>query len=497
MPAQRNHLFTKVSSLIFPVIALAPLLGCSTADSGTASASTSAGTTESAEINFDKLLAPVNNETVSPSLEVDIAYGDRKLGDLLRHASMYSPEMIRQEYNIARNDAFRFRGWRQYMPFINANYQFGYYNLLKSDNTNTSGSSDKIGGSYNISARYPIFYWGAYSAEKNVAFIREQRAQGSATVAWRRLAAGIRKNYFDMVVLKNDIALHEKRIIWTQKQQDKTAAIHEAGRISQSTQSAQSLELKRLELELERKKIILQTMLGKIRSDSGLDTFSLDDIPLSIQEPNVDVKILEQQIKSFQVVGTDESIEVKMAQLYREELDEEITRVRANALPNFNLGASVSQSPYQTNTGTFGLQTIFFAGINGSWNLFDRDITNATVRSLKTQQQLIDAELKSTKTQRLINLENQIEEIRISQEMLALRLEYRNNIQAQLDAVKQQFSLGQVDQSAVDNAEENLLTVDQQILNDRINIANAYYLFQSGIEQDPAAVIYTPPSNED
>jgi outer membrane protein TolC len=402
--------------------------------------------------------------------------------------------VLEQELNIVKNDAFRFRGWRRHMPFLNLYTNAGYYKMSDRDFQEIDSS---LNLTYNLSARYPIYAFGAIEAEREAAFLREKLAQHSAVIEWRRLVNEIRQSFYRAVILKGDIATQEKQVALEKRRQSRSAANRDIGRLSEAEHLAREVDIRQRELTLNTVKIELANILAQLRITTGFDTLTLADIPADIASPAVDCALLERRLEAFRPrAAANDTEETRRDITYRALLDEEITQAEARALPNISLGASISQSPYQIND-RFEMRTQLFGGISATWNLFDRDITNTTVRSLRTEQRLVDARMRTGKVNRLNNMTAQIAQIRAAQELLALRTQNLDAASKNLEGVSKNLDLGRTDSLALEEAETYVATVRQGILHDRVTIARAYFQFQSDIEHDPAVTLYTVPSNED
>jgi outer membrane protein TolC len=418
---------------------------------------------------------------------------DPLLEKILLHAAARSPAMIEQEFLVARADAFRFRGWRQHMPFISGDYRFGMFTLIRGENR---GGDTKTSGTYSLNLRYPFYAWGAIAAEKNSAFLREKAAQSGSLVAWRKFVGEVRRDYHRAVVLKGAIAHGERQLAFEKRRQGRSDALLEAGRLSDSDRLAQAVAFRQREHDLDMRRMEIASVLSKLHATTGFDVLALDDIPLSVPCPDVDCAFLERQLDAFRRSGGDDVEEARANRLFRDQLDEEITQAEARMLPNLNLGASIAQSPYQTNTNRFEMQTIAFVGVSGTWNIFDRDIAETAVRSLKAQQRALDAQLHASRLSRLGHLKNQLAGIRLAQDMVALRRRHLETAGRQLDAARREGELGRADALAIEEAEVQVSGIRQAITNDEINIADAYFQFLSGIGQDPAATLYSAPQND-
>jgi outer membrane protein TolC len=401
--------------------------------------------------------------------------------------------MMEQALNIAKNDAFRFRGWHQHLPFIYAGYQFGEFRLLKGSNR---GHEDRISGTYSVQARYPLFAWGAISAEKKALFLREKNAMQHATNTWRILLEEIRSDFYHAVTLKGAIALLEKQIAHEKLRVSRSSAHTTEGYIAETNALSLEISIREKEYSLNAQHNELDVALSRLRSTTGLHELTQKDIPDFVSCPDIDPDILEKRIATFNALNNRTTGEAILAQNQRALIDEEITQVEARMLPNLNLGASVSQSPYQTNTNRFEMQTVLFAGISGTWNIFDRDATNTTVRALKTEQRLIDARLRASRQTRFDALRTQVRQIRDSRAMLALRNERLKAAELYLDGLRHSHALGITEELAVKDAELSAEIHRQSIRNNQTTITRALRRFLSGIEQDPAAALYSAPSND-
>ncbi|MDR3228527.1 MAG: TolC family protein [Puniceicoccales bacterium] len=381
------------------------------------------------------------------------------------------------------------------MPYVNAGYQAGEFKIFKS---RYQQGSQMLNATYYLALRYPLFTWFAESAEKNADLLREKRAQHNASIAWLHLANGIRREFFNAVILKNQIALKEKQIALEKQHQGRLDENLAAGVSAETNRLSQSVALREKQFDHDGAKVRLADLVTRLRTLSGLETFTEADIPSSVPSPEVDCAVLERRLAAYaQAVAAGETASARVARIEREILDDEITQVRARKLPTFNLGATISQNPYDAggNRG-YEMRNILFFGISGNWNLFDRDITNTTIRSIQTRQRLIDARLSSEKINRENSLRNLIGQIRSAQELLAIRREYEKNAAQHLAGLRESLRLGLYTELDVETAEARLDNLRLGIAENQTAIVRDFYEFLAGIGQDPAAYYYTAPNNE-
>lgn len=414
---------------------------------------------------------------------------------LIREAALHSPVMLEQELRVAQADAFRFRGWRQYMPYITANYQAGYFNLLTAADPNTPTGQGTFGGSYSVSAYHPIYQWGAIEAEKKSAFARENMTRDEAVIAWRSLVNDIRAKFMSAVVEKARIALLERRVEATRLRQERTDQEFKLGRIVEAQRQASLLELRNQELDLSHKKIELATLLSRLRGLTGAENFGLADLPADLPDIDWNDESLAASLNNFRKVGVDDAPENKQAKHASELYSNQRIMAESRELPSFNLGASVTQSPVERQGG-FGMQTYLFAGLMGSWNIFDRQTTQENVRSLRVAERLVETRLTFGNRQRFTELENAVQQLKSARLARDLR---RDIVKLRKDAVeemKQRIKLGLSREEELSGVEDALLSSNLDLLNDRASILNAYHTFMAGIMLSPTDQLYSAPTND-
>jgi outer membrane protein TolC len=414
---------------------------------------------------------------------------------LIRQAAMHSPSMLEQELRIAQADAFRFRGWRQYMPYIRADYQAGFFKLLSAADPNAQKDPGQFGGSYTVSAAYPLYQWGGIEAEKKSTLARENLTRDEAVIAWRALVNDIRAKFNEAVVAKARIALLEYRIIAVRARQERTEQEFRLGRIIDAQRKAGLLEVRNHELELSNRKIELATLISRLRGLSGAENYGITDLPSDLPDIEWDDNMLAARLNDFRKIGIEESPENRQAGHAIEMYENQRVMAESRELPSFNLGASVTQSPVQTPQG-MGMQTYIFAGLMGSWNIFDRQATQEGVRSIRVAQRLVETRLNFGNRQRFTELDNAAHQLKASRSARDLRREILKLREEALDAMKQRVKLGLAQKEELTAAEDAILSAKLDLTNDRSIILNAYHAFMAGILLSPTDQLYTAPTND-
>lgn len=415
---------------------------------------------------------------------------------LLREAALHSPRMLEQELGIAQADAFRFRGWRQYMPYINANYQAGYFNMLNAaDPNSTEEGKGKFGGSYGISAYHPVYHWGAIEAEKKFAFAKENLARSEARVAWRALVMDIRAKFLEATVNKTRITLLEKRTEWARERLEAGEQELKLGRIVDADVTARRLELRNNELELARRKIELATQLARLRAQTGASELGVSELPEDLPDIRWDDAELASRFGDFQKNGAEDEPENRSAKYADEMYANQMIMAESREKPQFNLGASLNQTPVERNGG-FGMQTYLFVGLMGSWNIFDRDTTRESVRALGVARRLVEVRLDSGRLQRTTELANALAQLRATREAIAIRRDIVKLRREAFEGAQQRRKLGLAKNDDVHAAEDAYLEARLSLLSDRSAVQNAYHAFMSGIMLSPTDSYYIAPTND-
>lgn len=414
---------------------------------------------------------------------------------LLRRAAQASPAMLEQEVFIAQSDAFRFRGWRQYMPYVKADYQGGYFNLLGSSDPSANSGQGRIGGTFNVSAYQPIWHWGAIEAEKTHAFARERHAVASSRVAWRALVGELRTLFLKAVVTKAKVGLAERRLVVAELRAAHADEAFAQGRIVAAERTTMHLALREQELAVTKTKVSLAGLVSQLRTQSGDDAVSVESLPATLPDLTWNIEALDAKLEEYERVGVDIAPETERAAQAAEVIRSQRIIAEARDLPTFNLGVNVSQTPIERNGG-FGMQTYLFAGVMGSWNLFDRDANLENVRALRLAERLVMTRRDNGRRENLVALRGDLRRLEAAKSARDLRRELVTLREQSLELTAAKVAAGTLRPEDLALAEETLAQTQVELLEDRAEILAAYHDFMAGVLLAPADNYYTPPDNE-
>jgi outer membrane protein TolC len=406
---------------------------------------------------------------------------------VLEIAATDSTTMREQAQLVAANDAERYRSWVKYLPAIDAKYNVGFFDLIRGDIQN--GQESSFGGAYTIEASRPLYYWGAVEATEKLALLKEQIAQTQAITAYAKLCIDLRKQYYELIAQKARVTLLAREAESAARHVDTERQLLAAGKGVPVKVTRDDLQYRNLELQQATAQNTFEFNVGEFRRLSGALDFDQKDVPDYIVMPRIDIVKLRAQFDGFRKRGFFDSSVSKTASLEQDAIDNQIIINDANQKPTFNIGVGVTQGPYEdtsTKTGGIYFQTIIFAGITGTWHLFDNDTTSDNTRSLLAERRFVNAELAGTRDQLFSRAGNELNLMEISLRGIAMLKEQLANLQNDYREEKQRLALGQSSQADVDSIRDGILQVKFDILQYQTNVVAGYYGFMTSIFCDPA-----------
>ncbi len=444
--------------------------------------------TQTAPAADDPLLQPWVDFTL-PAPGQPLPESEALLDQLLAHAAAKSPTMLEQADLIDEADASRFRSWMRHMPILTAGYSIGLFG-----ETNVSGGSNSLtpGGSLSVQASQPIWHWGGFDAQTNAGILAEQIAQNEGVLNYAKLCLDVRKSYYALIVLKAQADTYGREIDAAQHLLDRQRLLFSLGHGTSKEVNDAAVVLNNLKDNQDQAVQDLQSKLNDFRRLTGARSFRADDVPDRVYLPVAEQTGLQSQYADFQKDGLDRSLIAREAELNEKAVDQQLIISRASRKPQFDLAASISQSPYinSTNNGLkFG--TIYFFGITGTWTLFDRGESVAQDNKLYVQKRQIETQFADTREQTLDDAANSLNQMDHGLRALA---NLKNLLAQQQDDYRHLqtwLDLGHAGQTDLDTERNALLDTRLQLLTTQATVAENYYSFLSDIFRDPA-LAHTP-----
>lgn len=414
------------------------------------------------------------------------------LEGIVLDAAIHAPAMLRQELVIAENDASYVRSRSRYLPEVDLRYDVGAFY----EERDSISSDEQLRGGVRaeLRATQPLFWWGAYDAERRRIILEEEIAEVESVVAYARLAESIRAGFYELLVQAGELDMLERRRAFAQNRLERTEILAERGEATKTRLAEARLENRSLRYEAERARLDFTEALNAFRRRTGkldLKAETLRELsrePLAL--PEIDLPAMRARLEAFRGEGFARSAPSRAAEAREEAVRQEIIIERADQRPLFNLGAGVRQQPYENIRGDYELQTLFFLGITGQWNLFDRFETRENIRSLRVRRRLIDAERATTRDRLVEGARSFLNRIDLARARLGLLQTRRELLGSERDLVARQLEQGTAGELDLQAAEEALLINAHEIQAARAEILSARTSFLTSVFEDPAVYAY-------
>jgi len=416
--------------------------------------------------------------------------GEAILDQMLSDAATQSPTMREQQYTMDMSTAARFRSWLSNLPTINATYNVGmFYDL-----SNSSGSSAlKPGGATTIQANYPLFYWGGYKATKDLAQLRERIAQNGAVIAYAKLCLQLRQDYYMLIVQKAQVSLLQRQLETAQHQLEKERILLGQGRSTNGQVNKLDLDYSNHQIQMDDASNLFQQKITEFRRLSGVHDFGADKIPDVIPVHVVNTSALQTQYQDFSKKGFNDSPTARDSAMRVDAVNQEIIINNSKLKPLLDATVGLTQSPYQ-NSNNNGIQftNILFAGVSGTWNIFDRLETRDANLALLAKRRLFQAQSADARNEILDNANDSLSQINIGLRAIELLKKQLAQFQDDYRMEKEKAALGRTEQIELDLARDAVLNARYQILTRQAQVANGYYAFCTDLFCDPAMANVAP-----
>jgi len=409
-------------------------------------------------------------------------YTPPELEAVLLQAFSQAPQMIREELNIARKDASRWRGSATYLPEVHATYNIGGFHEIR-DSVNSSDAT-RVGAVASLTASHPLYYWGAWDAQRKLGILDEEQAINQAVIAFINYCREMRGLYYRMVEQEMAAEVAETQVAIKQEELNRARTQLDQERITPDVFREAELAYLAADLQSSRAQADFEESLATFRQATGELDFAVTMVDLPGTLPPVDISTMEAHLEAYRERGYIDTVLGEEAMIANKMIDEQLVINRSRAKPNFNASASVQQAPYENSRGSYELQTIFFAGISGRWNIFDRDETRDRKRELLTARRLVEAEQRIQRDSVVTQAQSQLRILRLQARKLELTGEQVALQERQVALVRDKVDAGTEDPLNLQKAESNLLESRLENKKAATAIATAYETFYNLLGQD-------------
>ncbi len=408
---------------------------------------------------------------------------------ILKHTAYESPDMISARIAIAQNNADRYRGWATYLPLVTMGYQVGGYHEMR-PSINPSDAT-RFGGNYSLTATHPLYNWGAIGAERKLGFIQESISEKEGILTFSKLIRSVRSEYYGMIVRKQRITVIQKKIEEKKRWLEMNRILTQNEQKSKIEFASIELDLKGHDLSLTYEMNQLERSLVAFRNNTGFLKLEIDQIPTSIDMPDINLDSLNQQYNEYINGKFDKVLPSIISSERLKGIDNQLILVGSSEKPNLNVSVGVTQGPMQVNN-KYEFATTFFTGVSGSWALFDRKVTSTNLRSLLLQKRQVDTQQNVSRLNSYNEGKNLLELIKAAKVTYDLRLTHLELAKKHLELAESAFKRGDSDQSRVSGAQFGLLDNESAFLAEKSNLLNLYYSFLGLLFSDTALDYFDP-----
>ncbi len=283
------------------------------------------------------------------------------LEGVLRDAVVGSPEAIAERIRVEEAGAeaeARAAGGR---PFVTGAFRYVGRVEERRDLDGTRWGDQPHGL---VSLRQPVFHWGAISANREIGEIRLGMAEEEREEALRLLALEVRRRFLDLAVGARMIELGERNLELAELRLENGVALSERGEIS--AEAVEELRLAREEagFRLERMRRERELAVEEFFRVAGVEARS--EFPFPVGVPDFAVR------GEGELLALNDSLpqlEIARKRIAESERQYEIEVARDRPKLNLIVGVSQDQVPVFDRSDID--RTIFYAGAEVTWTIFD------------------------------------------------------------------------------------------------------------------------------
>lgn len=272
---------------------------------------------------------------------------------------------------------------------------------------------------YNVGVEQPLWHWDALTNQKRIAVIQKKLAANDYAEARRALVLEIRRSYLDLILQKLSLAGAEDAYGRQQTALKVNRDRATRGEYAADLLATEQLDARKAGIARDRQQSALQRALRDFAILNGLDSFSVDRLPVAIGDVPASATALFQPEAAAPLPASNripDALARPEGDLEAARLQQEITRVRN--YPMLNLAAGADQG---ATSGTDQTAVInYFAGVRVRWNIFDGFATRAAVKEARVTVRKNEKIVADARLALLNQLKDQSDDLSLSLRELAV-----------------------------------------------------------------------------
>lgn len=408
------------------------------------------------------------------------------LKPILATALRQSPQMIAKQLELEQS-TLRVMGTNALrLPSLGGNLTFASNETSISSNNSTKTRDNGV--FYNFGLSQSIYHWGALKNEGDKARIGVLISQKSYAEASRTLAVTLRRSYLELIVKKSLLRqmrfARELNVAELKLAKEKLAS----GLFSPADIAGRELNMSDETLRVRRAEVELTALRRSFARLAGIGDLSEDAIPAEIPALAYDAAVASAMLAAVVRDQGRQTYQAQVSELKVREADLDYRIARVRLLPKFGASAGYSLE----NTTNASATTVSQQGVarqtiavGAQWNIFDGFASRAAKRAALVTKRGAELELKTASEAAVDAAQGLLQQLELdvqAMEMSALRLGLAS---AELKKVGDEFKLGNVPQTAVDQTTSGLKVMEFQNANARATFLARWSEFASLVGADP------------
>lgn len=406
---------------------------------------------------------------------------------VLLNALRQSPPMLLQNAYLAQSEAGRYLSDSILWPNLLTTAGYGLYGAKTTSNPPSISSTSGL--TYGISLGQPIFQWGAYKAQSDIAKLSQQVTERQYADAFRGLVTSLRYQYLGLITKKVSLRFYRFQL----KLQEASLAAQEeqlkAGSLSEGDVIGPRLAVLEARLNLDR--YVQDYDYGKriFMRLAGLDRLEDESIPADLARPPYSSDAAQSLLTAFLGGGAEETLQgqIYVLTLKQNDLTYRIAKT-SQYFPKFSLAAGYSlsnSSVFQPGSAVATSGITYNYGISAYLPLFNGFYTRGYKLSALATRRSTEQTLRNylgTTADTAQNLRRQLDFLARALDLAETR---RALAQDAVKKITEQVNEGTLAQSALEGTTAGFYYADYIAINARAEYLNRWSDFVSFVGVDP------------
>jgi len=409
-----------------------------------------------------------------------------QLKPLLKASVERSPNTISAAIAVAEQEASKLGARAILLPSLNLNSS---YQSTRETESGSSASPPSSGVFYGASINQPVFHWGAYKNQADMADLGLKISERQYADAYRQLAVSIRNQYLGLITRK--IAVRNAKFAQKldQERLEAAQAKFETGAMSAAEVGSFKLTVEQAQLYTDRALEDLAYYKRIFTRLVGIDDLDDDSIPIELPHPEYSKQTADAVLTNFVGEGIENTLQnqVYLMTIKQQDLSYDIAKVRL--LPRFDANASYNYSDY-TSVGSHSITQVGITSeaysVAANWTIFDGFATrSAKLYALETKR-YYERQKKTYVDSSIDTATYMRHQIDFAARSMAFLELHNTLIAAEVKRFNDDQKLGYGSQATIDAGTQNLYATEYDMVYARSDYLNQWTGFISLTGLDPA-----------